>query len=150
MLISAGRYQSQFEISLAGCDCLLKKPEPIFQKSLEKSVERTQRTFIKLALGIPCGIILFLFIAWGGWHAYQRWEERHLVRRAAAYLSGGDVKSASLSARRALQLNSNSARAMRITAQIAEQARQRTALDWRRRIADGAPGAERDQMRLGC
>jgi tetratricopeptide (TPR) repeat protein len=115
---------------------------------LEKSVERTQRTFIKLALGIPCGIILFVFIAWGGWHAYLRWEERHLVRRAAAYLSAGNVKSASLSARRALQLNSNSARAMRIVAQIAEQARDRAALDWRRKVVELEPHSTRDDLAL--
>jgi hypothetical protein len=115
---------------------------------LEKSVERTQRTFIKLALGIPCGIILFVFIAWGAWQAYQRWEERHLVRRAAAYLSGGNVKSASLSARRALQLNSDSARAMRIVAQIAEQARDRAALDWRRKVVELEPHSTRDDLAL--
>ena len=115
---------------------------------MDKSVERTQRTFIKLALGIPCGIILFVLIAWGGWQAYQRWEERHLVRRAAAYLSGGDVKSASLSARRALQLDSNSARAMRIVAQIAEQARDRAALDWRRKVVELEPHSTQDDLAL--
>ena len=115
---------------------------------MEKSVERTQRTFIKLALGIPCGIILFVLIAWGGWQAYQRWEERHLVRRAAAYLSGGDVKSAALSTLRALQLNSNSARAMRIVAQIAEQAQDRTALDWRRKVVELEPHSTQDDLAL--
>ena len=115
---------------------------------MEKSVERTQRTFIKLALGIPCGIILFVFIAWGGWQVYQRWEERHLVRRAAAYLSGGDVKSAALSTLRAFQLNSNSARAMRIVAQIAEQAQDRTALDWRRKIVELEPHSTQDDLAL--
>ena len=115
---------------------------------MEKSVERTQRTFIQLALGIPCGIILFVFIAWGGWQAYQRWEERHLVRRAAAYLSGGDVKSAALSALRALQLNSNSARAMRIVAQIAEQTRDRAALDWRQKVVELEPHSTQDDLAL--
>jgi hypothetical protein len=109
VLIYVRRYQSPIrELAGRGTIAVL--------KSLEKSLERTQRTFIKLALGIPCAIILFIFIAWGGWQTYQRWEERHLVRRAAVYLSGGDVKSASLSARSALQINSNSARAMRIMA----------------------------------
>ena len=150
MLIYAGRYQSQFEISLAAMRLPFKKARAYLLKSLEKSIERTQRTFIKLALGIPCGIILFVFIAWGGWHAYQRWEERHLVRRAAAYLSGGDVKSASLSARRALQLNSNSTRAMRIMAQIAEQARDQAALDWRRRIAKLTPHSTQDDLALAA
>ena len=91
---------------------------------------------------------MFAFIAWGSWQAYQRWEERHLVRRAAAYLSGGDVKSAALSARRALQLNSNSARAMRIVAQIAEQARDRAALDWRRKLVELEPHSTQDDLAL--
>jgi hypothetical protein len=115
---------------------------------LEKSVERTQRTFIKLALGIPCGIILFVFIAWGGWHAYQRWEERHLVRRAAAYLSGGDVKSASLSARRALQLDEASVPAIRVLARVAEASDDRNAIDWRRKAADLEPNSTEDTLAL--
>jgi tetratricopeptide (TPR) repeat protein len=91
---------------------------------------------------------LFVFVAWASRQAYQRWEERHLVRRAAAYLSGGDVRSAALSARRALQLNSNSARAMRIVAQIAEQARDRTALDWRRKVVELEPHSTQDELAL--
>jgi Flp pilus assembly protein TadD len=115
---------------------------------LEKSVERTQQTFIKLALGIPCGILLLIFVSWGGYHAYQNWEDRHLVRRAAAYLGGGDLKSATLSARRALQLNPNSAGAMRIMAQIAEQSRDRAALEWRRKLVQIARHSTPDLLAL--
>jgi predicted Zn-dependent protease len=115
---------------------------------LERSVERTQRTFIKLALGIPCGIILFVFIAWGGWHAYQRWEERHLVRRASAYLSGGDVRSASLSARRVLQLDEASVPAIRVLARVAEASDDWNAIDWRRKAADLEPNSTEDTLAL--
>jgi hypothetical protein len=90
--------RSQFETSLTVIGLPLLKAGAYLQNLLEEPVERTERTFIKLALAIPCGIILFVFIAWGGWQAYGHWEERHLVRRAAAFLSGGDVKSAALSA----------------------------------------------------
>jgi tetratricopeptide (TPR) repeat protein len=115
---------------------------------LEKSVERTQWTFIKLSLGIPCGLILIIFLLWGGCQAYERWEEGHQVRRAAAFLSGGDGKSAALSARRALQLNPNSAPAMRIMAQIAEGARDRAALGWRRKVMELEPRSTQDALAL--
>jgi len=115
---------------------------------LEKSVERTQRTFIKLALGIPCGLILIIFLLWGGCHAYEIWEEGHQVRRSAAFLSGGDGKSAALSARRALQLNPNNAPAMRIMAQIAEEARDRAALGWRRKVMELESRSTQDALAL--
>jgi predicted Zn-dependent protease len=115
---------------------------------VEKSVERTQRTFINLALGIPCGIIFFVFIAWGGWDAYQRWEERHLVRRGAAYLSGGDLRQAALSARRALQLDETSVPAIRVLARAAEAADDRNAIDWRRKAADLEPNSTEDTLAL--
>ena len=115
---------------------------------MEKSVERTQRTFIKLALGIPCGLILIIFLLWGGCHAYEIWEEGHQVRRSAAFLSGGDGKSAVLSARRALQLNPNNAPAMRVMAQIAEEARDRAALGWRRKVMELESRSTQDALAL--
>jgi predicted Zn-dependent protease len=117
-------------------------------KPLEKSVEKTQRTFIRLALGIPCALVLLGFGIWSGWRAYEHWEEGHLIRRAAAFLKGGDFRATTLSARRALQLNPNSAGAMRVIAQVAEQARDRAALDWRRRVTELEPHSSQDALAL--
>jgi hypothetical protein len=89
---------------------------PYHANSLEMSVERNQRTVIKLLLGTLCAVVLFVFLCWGGWHYYARFEARHLVRRAAAYLGAGDLKDASLSARRALQLDPNRASTVRMVA----------------------------------
>jgi Tfp pilus assembly protein PilF len=128
-------------------DWLCRKLVPILQR-LEEPIERTQRTFIKLSLGILGAIVLVILLAWGGCSAYQRWEERHQVRRAAVFLEHADFKSAALSARRALQLNANSTGAMRIMAQLAEKARDRVALDWRRKIAQLEPTSTADAIAL--
>lgn len=131
-----------------GTIAFLKKPEPIFKKSVEKSVERAQRTLIKLALGIPCGIILFVFIAWGACRFYGVVESRHVARRAAAYLGGGELRQAALSARRALQLNPSGTAAIRVLADVAERANDRSALDWRRETCELAPDSIEDTLAL--
>ena len=115
---------------------------------MEKSLERTERTYIKLALGIPLGIILLILLCWGGWRGYASWEERHQVRRAVAFIAGGEYTPAMLSARRALQLNPNSTRAMRVMAEVAEHFRERAALDWRRKIWELDPRATEDALAL--
>jgi predicted Zn-dependent protease len=128
-------------------DSLCRKLVPILHR-LEEPIERTQRTFIKLSLGILAALVLVILLVWGGYHSYQRWEERHQVRRAAVFLENSDFKSAALSARRALQLNANSTGAMRIMAQLAEKARDRVALDWRRKIVQLEPGSTADAIAL--
>jgi predicted Zn-dependent protease len=128
-------------------DWLCRKLVPILQR-LEEPIERTQRTFIKLLLGILGAIVLVILLAWGGWSGYQRWEERHQVRRATFFIEHADFKSAALSARRALQLNANSTGAMRIMAQLAEKARDRVALDWRRKIVQLEPSSMPDAIAL--
>lgn len=109
---------------------------------------RVERFYVKLALGLPIGIILLVLVSWGGCHAYQTWEERHLVRRAAVFLSGGDIKSAVLSAQRALQMKPRSAGAARIVAQAAEASRDRVALDWRRKVVELEPHSTPDALAL--
>jgi Flp pilus assembly protein TadD len=115
---------------------------------LDEPIERTQRTFIKLSLGILCGILLLILFGWGGCRAYRTWEERQQVRHATAFLNAGKSNSAVLSARRALQLNPNSTAAMRIMAQLAERTRERVALDWRRKIVELEPDSTADAIAL--
>ena len=50
---------------------------------MEKSVERTQRTFIRLLFGILLGLIFLIAAIWGGHDLYLRWQEKRLVRRLA-------------------------------------------------------------------
>ena len=71
---------------------------------MEIQSEKRERTFIKLIVGGLVGRALFVIaLGYLGIHFFHRWQEGHLVRRAAAYLSGGDTKAAALSARRAFK-----------------------------------------------
>jgi predicted Zn-dependent protease len=115
---------------------------------VEKSVERTQRTYIKLALGILIGFVLSVFLCWGGCRLYSMVESQHLSRRGAAYLSGGDLRQAALSARRALQLDETSVPAIRVLARVAEASDDRNAIDWRRKAADLEPNSTEDTLAL--
>jgi hypothetical protein len=90
---------------------------------------------------------VFVFLCWGGCRAYSHFESRHLARRAAGYLSGGNLRDALLSARQAMQLEP-SAPAMRILAEVGELTNDRAALEWRRKVLELAPGSTTDLLAL--
>lgn len=115
---------------------------------MEKSVERTQRTFIKILFVILVCVILLVTIVWGGHDLYVRWQEKRLVRAALTALQQSDFHSASLAARTVLQLKPTSIGAARIMAEIAERASDRSALDWRRKVVTVAPESVPDILAL--
>ena len=115
---------------------------------MEKSVERTQRTVIKLSLGLLIGIILLIAAIWGGHDLYVRWQEKRLVARAMFDIEKGDARSASLAARTILEMKPSSAAAARIMAQLAEALGERSALEWRRKVAQLQPESVPDKLAL--
>jgi tetratricopeptide repeat protein len=116
--------------------------------AVEQTVERTQRTFIKLFL-IALGAVIFLASTiWGGRDLYVRWQEKRLVRRATAELQRGNDREASLAARTILEMNASSSAAARIMAQLAERRGERSALDWRRKVAQEEPQSVPDALAL--
>ena len=115
---------------------------------MEIQSEKNERRFIKLIVGGLAGLVFVIVLAYGGIHFFHRWQERHLIRRAAAYLSGGDVKAAALSARRAFQMNPANADAARAMAQIADRTGDRTAPDWWRKVLDLQPHNTEDALAL--
>ncbi|MDQ6623259.1 MAG: hypothetical protein M3Y86_07215 [Verrucomicrobiota bacterium] len=115
---------------------------------METSLQRTERAYLKLIIGCFVGLVVFIALCWAGFHFYRQWEEAHLVRRAAAYKSGGDLKTASLNARRALQLNPRNVDATRLIAELAEKTGDRTAIDWRRKVLELNPGSIDDALAL--
>jgi hypothetical protein len=115
---------------------------------LEIQSAKNERRFIKLIVGGLVGLVLVVALGYVGIHFFHRWQERHLVRRAAAYLSGGDVKAAALSARRAFQMNPANPDAARAMAQIADRAGDPTALDWWRKVVDLQPQNTEDALAL--
>ncbi len=115
---------------------------------METYFEKTERTYIKLIMGGFGALLLFVVLCWGGFRGYRHWQEGHLVRRAAAFMSGGDLKTASLNARRALQLNSSNIDATRLMADIAEKNRDRAALELRRKVVELNPSNTDDSLAL--
>jgi Flp pilus assembly protein TadD len=115
---------------------------------LEIQSEKNERRFIKLIVGGLVGLVLVIVFVYAGVHFFHRWQERHLIRRAAAYLSGGDVKLAALSARRAVQMNPANADAARAMAQIADRAGDRAASEWWRKVLDLQPHNTEDALAL--
>jgi len=115
---------------------------------LEIQSEKRERTFITLIVGALVGSILVIVLGYVGFNAFHHWQERHLIRRAAAYLGGGDTKAAALSARRAFQMNPANADAARLLAQIADRAGDRNSLDWWRKVVDLQPHNSEDALAL--
>lgn len=115
---------------------------------MKTPIQLTERVYLKVLLGGIGAIILVVLLGWGGLHVFHRWQERHLVRRAAGYLSGGDTKTASLNARRALQLNPNNPDTVRVLAEIAEKAGDGSELNWRRQVVELQPGSIDDALAL--
>ncbi len=70
------------------------------------------------------------------------------MRRAAAYLSGGETRSAFLNAKRAYQTNNKSVEAARLLAEIAEQTGDGSELSWRCRVGELEPASIDDGLAL--
>ncbi len=115
---------------------------------MEQSLEKAQRTYIKLIVGSLLGFVLFIFVCWGGWRLYGGFESRHSARRAAAYLSSGELRQAALSARRALELDGNNIAGINVMAKIAEVTGDRSAIGWRRRALELEPHSTANQLAL--
>jgi len=99
-------------------------------------------------LGITLGLILLAVIGVVGFDSFRAYQVRRLSNRAHAFLSVGDLKSASLTARNILQINIHNVDALRLMAQIAEQNGEPTALEWRQRVATEAPESVADGIAL--
>ena len=113
---------------------------------VEVTLQKIERSYIKLSLGILFGFLLLIFLCWGGWHFFQGWQAHRLTNRAAAYLSAGDFKSAILTARHAFQLGPENAAPARIVAEAAERSGDRAALDWWRKALELEPDSSEDAL----
>jgi cytochrome c-type biogenesis protein CcmH/NrfG len=111
---------------------------------VETFSDRTQRTYIRLFLGGIVGFILFIALCWGGWRAYTSFESRHLTRRGAAHLGGNDLRQATLSAARAIQLDPKNTDALRLMGRISEAGNDRGAVEWRRKALELEPNSPPD------
>lgn len=116
---------------------------------LQDPNDKIQRSILKIA-GWVLGIIIVL-VAGGifGHKAYRDWQERRLVAQANALINEGNLKRASLDARRIVQVNPDSVPGCRIMARLAEITGSKTAIEWRRRVVDLQPNSAPDMIALG-
>src|SRR5438876_4533691 len=113
---------------------------------MEITQHPAERFYVKLLIGTLTAIVLLIALFWGGHDLYVRWQERRLIRRAVFDIQHGDVRDANLAARNVLELRPSSAPAARIMAQLAEQAGNRLALDWRRKVVQLEPKSTEDAL----
>jgi tetratricopeptide (TPR) repeat protein len=133
-------------VHFAASAVAVRRQQPLAERALETSLQRTERTYLKLVLGSFGALVVLVLVCGSGFRFYRNWEEGHLVRRASTVLSGGDFKTASLNARRVLQLDPENTDAMRIMAEIAEKTGERNAVDWRRKVLQLRPHSVDDAL----
>jgi cytochrome c-type biogenesis protein CcmH/NrfG len=115
---------------------------------LEHPHDKIERSIIKIIVW-TVGIILVLVVGSTiGYKQFRAWQQRRLIAEANALVNEGDMKRASLDARRLLQINPKSAEACRILARIAEKAGLRASLEWRRRVMDLGEATPEDLILL--
>lgn len=87
---------------------------------------------------------------WSGRSAYRKHKEKHAVQQAEEFIKQKDFAKAMLSARQALQINSNNIAASRIIAAISEAVGSPNALEWRKRIAQIEPTLDNKLILASC
>jgi Tfp pilus assembly protein PilF len=114
------------------------------QTEVEISHARTEKLYVKLAVGGFLALVLFVAIIFGGRKFYVRWQEHQLIHRAVAALEQNDATTASLALRALLELKPTSALAAQMMADLAEKAGNRSALDWRQKVVQAKPDSIED------
>ena len=113
---------------------------------IEITHHRAERFFLKLSLGILIGIVLLVAGIWAGYKSFVQWQEKRLVRQAQAALQQGDARTASVATRSLLQLKPESIPAARLAAELSERSGDRTAISWRRKIAQAENHSTEDVL----
>ncbi|MEO8440065.1 MAG: hypothetical protein ABI540_07570 [Spartobacteria bacterium] len=114
----------------------------------ETSLQRTERTYVKLWLAVIGALCLLVAVSWIGHRFYVRWQEHKLMRQAHVAFDKNDLRWASMAAQRAYAMEPESVDACRTLAAIAEKQNSPEALDWRRRAVALAPGSMPDRIAL--
>lgn len=114
----------------------------------EISLQKTERVYVRLSLGIILGLVLLVAVSWGGRRLYVHWQERKLMRQAHVAYDKLDLRWAALAAQRAYSLDDKSVDACRTLADIAEKQNNVAAIEWRRRALAIDPASFPDRMSL--
>ncbi len=121
-------------------------PLPTDQREI--TLQKTERVYVRLAVGIILGLCLLVALCWGGRQLYVHWQERKLMRQAHVAFDKGDLRWAAMAAQRAYQLDDESVGACRTLADIAEKQGSDQAIEWRRRVVAIDPNSFPDRLAL--
>ncbi len=80
--------------------------------------------------------IILAAILWGGWQAVGHWQKKRLIHQAHTAFESADYQTATLCARRVLQLDKDNIAATRVLAALAERAGLPQSLIWRSRVVE--------------
>jgi len=117
-------------------------------RTLDHPNNKIERSVMKI-IAWTVGIIVFLIVSGVlGHRSFRAWQERRLVAQANALVTEGNLKRASLDARRILQINPDSAAGCRVMARIAEKGNSRTAIEWWRRAVELGGAKPEDALAL--
>src|SRR4051812_10011307 len=95
----------------------------------------------KFKITLPFLALLLLTLAiWLLEPPYRRWSTQRAADAARRFLFQTNYADAALSARRALQIDSNCVSACAVLAELLERSRSPRAVQWRQRVADLEPG----------
>jgi thioredoxin-like negative regulator of GroEL len=119
-----------------------------FDSALETSLQRAERTYVKLCLGLIGVLCLLVIVCWGGHRFYVRWQEHKLMRQAHVAFDKNDLRWATMAAQRAYAVEPESADACRMLATVAERQDSPEAIDWRRRVVALNPNSMPDRIAL--
>ena len=110
--------------------------------------QRSEKLFLKLALGGIFGFLFLIALFWVGHRFYVHCQEKRLTQQAETAMRMGDTATASLAARALLQIKPDSLPAQRIAASIAEHAGDPNAVVWRQKIVQTKEHSVEDVLAL--
>ncbi len=93
-------------------------------------------------------LIVLLLVGFTGWRGYKVWKQDHWLKLAHEFAAKGDGRNEILCLRQALALNSQSAEACRLMADLADATHSDAALVWRQRLVDLNPNSLGDRLAL--
>lgn len=121
---------------------------PLPTEEREITLQKTERVYVRLSLGIIAGLVLLVAVSWGGRRIYVRWQERKLMHQAHVAFDKNDLRWAAMAAQRGFSLDPASIDACRTLADLAEKQSNVEAIEWRRRAVAIAPDSVADRLAL--
>ena len=91
-------------------------------------------------------LLALVALGFAGLKVYRRLEPDRLAQRARTYMEQGDYMNATLTLRRAIEINPTNRAAIRLMAEMAERLQSPAALEWRRVLAELNPGSAPDAL----